>query len=71
MAVKNRIDRFHLAIQAIEWLKASSGSRVINDADAECAIEDLRDRLKCHSEYIVAYGEDMPEVMTVEVVSRK
>jgi len=55
MAVLNELDRFHLAIEAIE--------RVPGLAIAAAPVKQrLRDRLIEHSQYIRARGEDMPEI---------
>jgi xylulose-5-phosphate/fructose-6-phosphate phosphoketolase len=55
MAVLNRLDRFHLAMDAID--------RVPGLAErAAQTKQHLRDRLNEHQAYIVLHGEDMPEV---------
>jgi len=55
MVVLNALDRFHLAADVIERVPGL-GPRA---AYAEQAI---RDKLIDHKEYIVRYGEDMPEI---------
>ena len=55
MAVLNDLDRFHLAIDAIERLP-QLGARAAYFKQA------MTDRLTEHSLYIRRYGEDMPEV---------
>jgi xylulose-5-phosphate/fructose-6-phosphate phosphoketolase len=55
MCVRNDIDRFHLAMDAIhrvEGLEAVSGH----------LLQRLRDKLVDHAHYIREHGEDMPEV---------
>ena len=55
MAVLNRLDRFHLALDAID--------RVPGLAERAAHIKQhLRDRLREHQAYIVSHGEDMPTV---------
>lgn len=55
MAVMNRIDRFHLAMAAVERLPAL-GKR------GEALIEALQDKLAAHKAYVEQEGEDMPEI---------
>ncbi|MGZ2408020.1 phosphoketolase family protein [Rhizobium ruizarguesonis] len=55
MTVLNELDRFHLAIEAIErvpGLKAKAGE----------ALAAFRGKLAEHHDYVREYGEDMPEV---------
>jgi len=55
MTVLNELDRFHLAIEAIErvpGLKEKAGH----------VIENLRRKLQEHHRYVREHGEDMPEV---------
>ena len=54
MAMLNRLDRFHLAIDAIE--------RAANSPSLVDALSFFGDRLADHRQYIVAHGEDMPEI---------
>ncbi|MCZ8547920.1 phosphoketolase family protein [Mesorhizobium qingshengii] len=55
MAVLNEIDRFHLAMDAVD--RASRlGSR------AEQFGQEIRDKLADHARYIRQHGEDMPEI---------
>lgn len=54
MRVKNEIDRYHLVIDAIENLNIGGiGNDIIND---------MKDMLKKHNEYIVEKGEDLDEI---------
>ena len=53
--VQNRLDRFHLVIAAVGQLP-QTGSRGAHLAQA------MRDRLCAHQRYIVAHGQDMPEI---------
>ena len=56
MVVLNELDRFHLAIAAIERLPDRGG------AAGEEAIQRFGGRLATHRAYIVENGEDMPEI---------
>ena len=55
MAVMNRIDRFHLAIAAVERLPALG-------ARGEALIAALQEKLETHRLYVEREGEDMPEI---------
>ena len=55
MAVLNDLDRFHLASDALQRLPRLGGR-------AAYAEQALRDKLVEHRQYIVTYGEDMPEI---------
>ncbi len=55
MVVRNRLDRFHLAIAAIDRVPALAER-------AGHARQHLTEALDRHARYIVAHGEDMPEV---------
>jgi xylulose-5-phosphate/fructose-6-phosphate phosphoketolase len=55
MTVLNDLDRFHLTEAAIDRLPQLA-------ARAAYAKQALRDKLLEHHEYIVQYGEDMPEI---------
>jgi xylulose-5-phosphate/fructose-6-phosphate phosphoketolase len=55
MAVLNDMDRFHLARDVIERLP-QLGAR------SAYLMQELRDKLIDHRQYIVTYGEDLPEV---------
>ncbi len=54
MVVLNRLDRFHLAIDALQRVPGLTG--------AEVAIRACHDLLARHSSYIREHGEDMPEI---------
>jgi xylulose-5-phosphate/fructose-6-phosphate phosphoketolase len=55
MTVLNELDRFHLAISAID--------RIPRTGDRGSALQaQLRDKLREHKRYICSHGEDMPEV---------
>jgi xylulose-5-phosphate/fructose-6-phosphate phosphoketolase len=55
MTVLNELDRFHLALSAIE--------RIPRTGDRGSALQaQLRDKLVAHKRYICSHGEDMPEV---------
>jgi xylulose-5-phosphate/fructose-6-phosphate phosphoketolase len=55
MAVRNGLDRFHLAINAVERLPQTGDEGI-------ALIAELRDKLVEHQRYICANGQDMPEV---------
>jgi xylulose-5-phosphate/fructose-6-phosphate phosphoketolase len=55
MVVLNELDRYHLAIEAMERMPHLAKS-------AEGAVAEFRARLAEHHRYVRQYGEDMPEV---------
>ncbi len=55
MAVMNELDRFHLAIEAIERLPALKDK-------AAGLIAALKEKLAAHKAYVHEYGDDMPEI---------
>lgn len=56
MTVLNKLDRFHLAADAID--------RVARIRDKAGHVrQSLRDRLQAHRAWITAHGEDMPEIL--------
>ena len=55
MTVLNEMDRFHLAMDAIERLPQLGGK-------AAYIMQACRDKLIEHGQYIRKYGEDMPEI---------
>jgi xylulose-5-phosphate/fructose-6-phosphate phosphoketolase len=55
MAVRNDLDRFHLAQDVIDRLPQLG-------AGAAYLKQELRDTLIAHREYVTTYGQDMPEV---------
>jgi xylulose-5-phosphate/fructose-6-phosphate phosphoketolase len=55
MAVRNRIDRFHLMADVFDRVP-KLGAR------AAYAKQALRDKLIEHNQYITAYGDDLPEI---------
>jgi len=55
MAVRNKLDRFHLAMAVIDQVPGLIGS-------ASHAKQHFRDRLLEHSFYVCEHGEDMPEI---------
>jgi len=57
MTVLNDIDRFHLALDVLARVP-----RLRNDAHADAAVAFCRAKLAEHREYVVAHGEDMPEI---------
>lgn len=55
MVVRNRLDRFHLVGDAIDWAAKTDASGVyIKQA--------MRDKLIEHKRYIAEYGTDLPEI---------
>jgi xylulose-5-phosphate/fructose-6-phosphate phosphoketolase len=57
MTVLNDLDRFHLAGDAIDRLPQLAETSAY-------VLQGLRDKLVEHHEYIIRYGEDMPEIRT-------
>ena len=55
MVVLNELDRFHLALEAIERLPGLS-------ATADALKQQLTDKLTEHRRYVREHGEDMPEI---------
>jgi xylulose-5-phosphate/fructose-6-phosphate phosphoketolase len=55
MVVLNRLDRFHLAMDVIEWVSGLG-------AKAAHAKQHFRDKLIEHRRYVGQHGEDMPEI---------
>ena len=55
MVVLNRLDRFHLAMDVIEWVPGL-GSKAAH------VKQHLRDKLTEHRRYVDQHGEDMPEI---------
>ena len=54
MAVRNRLDRFHLAAAALSRLPALANAAYLN--------QEIRDTLVEHKAYIGAHGIDMPSI---------
>lgn len=59
MMVRNRVDRYHLAMQAFSLAK---DAKVIDDATASRLIETIQERLAVHREFIVENGDDPIEI---------
>jgi xylulose-5-phosphate/fructose-6-phosphate phosphoketolase len=55
MTVLNELDRFHLAMDAIDRLPQTSARGIYLK-------EQLRDKLVEHKRYIRQHGEDLPEI---------
>ncbi len=55
MVVRNKLDRFHLAMDVIDRVPGLSGK-------AGHAKQRFRDKLIEHHDYVTTYGEDMPEI---------
>ena len=55
MKVQNKLDRYHLVMDALKYLDKLG--------DARCSLNEwCKDKLIEHKEYIREYGEDMPDV---------
>ncbi|MGN1342331.1 MAG: phosphoketolase, partial [Bacilli bacterium] len=61
MRVLNKIDRFHLVINALKYLNIKGKNEVISYCE---------DMLKKHSIYIKKYGIDMKEIRDWEYISK-
>ena len=57
MVVLNNMDRFQLAMDAIHRIPGLQ-----DDPEANAAVKFFQDKLAEHKKYIVAHGEDMPEI---------
>jgi xylulose-5-phosphate/fructose-6-phosphate phosphoketolase len=55
MCVRNDIDRYHLALDAIEWVPKLGSMR-------DAAIQKFTEQRQKHKLYVSQYGEDLPEV---------
>ena len=55
MKVQNKLDRFHLVMDALKYLPQLGDKRT-------ALMEWCKDKLIEHKEYIHEYGEDMPEI---------
>ncbi len=55
MCVRNEIDRYHLAMQAIDRVPK------LKDVAAHSR-QTFRDKLTAHTEYITTHGDDMPDI---------
>ena len=55
MAVLNGLDRFHLAMDAIDRVPSL-------EATAALAKQLFRDKLIDHHHYVITHGEDLPEI---------
>src|SRR5262245_5408798 len=55
MVVLNRLDRFHLAMDVIEWVPGLVSK-------AAHVTQHFRDKLTEHRDYVNQHGEDMPEI---------
>ncbi|MDB5020898.1 MAG: phosphoketolase, partial [Pedobacter sp.] len=56
MTVLNEMDRFHLAMDAVDRLPAAGSAGTYLK-------QKLQDKLIQHKTYINTYGEDMPEIV--------
>jgi xylulose-5-phosphate/fructose-6-phosphate phosphoketolase len=59
MMVRNRVDRFHLAMEALEH---AAKKRFIKKADAKRMIDECAKELEAHRAYIVERGGDPPHI---------
>ncbi|ATA38791.1 phosphoketolase [Brucella abortus] len=55
MTVLNELDRFHLAMEAVERLP-------LGESVAKTLIDNFTEKLALHKDYIRQHGEDMPEI---------
>ena len=56
MRVLNGLDRYHLAMDVINFLPEKIGAR------GAFLIQQLQDKLVEHKQYIAEYGQDLPEI---------
>jgi xylulose-5-phosphate/fructose-6-phosphate phosphoketolase len=59
MMVRNRVDRFHLAMEA--FAKAAE-QNVITETEAQHLIADFQEKLAAHRSYVIEHGEDLPDI---------
>jgi xylulose-5-phosphate/fructose-6-phosphate phosphoketolase len=59
MMIRNRVDRFHLAIQAFGLAREAG---VVDAKKAEKLIESLQERLSEHRDYIIEHGDDPKDI---------
>jgi xylulose-5-phosphate/fructose-6-phosphate phosphoketolase len=59
MMVRNRVDRFHLAMDA--FAKAAELG-IIPDNEAHGLIASFQEKLAAHRAYVVEYGKDLDEI---------
>lgn len=59
MMVRNRVDRFHLAMEA--FAKAAEEG-IITDIEAHDLISEFQEKITNHREYIIEHGEDLEEI---------
>ncbi|TSC91431.1 MAG: phosphoketolase [Parcubacteria group bacterium Licking1014_17] len=59
MQLRNRTSRFHLVIQAIEFMKAKG---VVEQAKAERLTSEYTQKIREHRDYAIAHGEDQEEI---------
>ncbi len=59
MMVRNRVDRFHLAMEAFA-VAAKEG--LLKEAEAQKLIMSFQDKLAEHKNYVIKYGDDMEEI---------
>jgi xylulose-5-phosphate/fructose-6-phosphate phosphoketolase len=59
MMVRNRVDRYHLAMEAFAW---AAGLGVISEKEAQELIVDFQEKLSRHRDYVKEHGEDLEEI---------
>lgn len=59
MMVRNRVDRFHLAMEA--FAKAAE-QKIISEAEAQRLISEFQEKLAEHRTYVIEHGEDLAEI---------
>ena len=62
--MRNDIDRFHLVMDTVKRLPQLGNS-------AAYLIQEMKDKLVEHRQYITTHGQDMPEVRGLEVERRE
>jgi xylulose-5-phosphate/fructose-6-phosphate phosphoketolase len=59
MMVRNRVDRFHLAMEAFA---RAAEQKVISETEAQRLISEFQEKLADHRSYVIEHGEDLPEI---------
>jgi len=59
MMVRNRVDRFHLAMEAFA---VAAEQKVITGEQAQALISEFQEKLAHHRQYVIEHGEDLEDV---------
>ena len=59
MMVRNKVDRFHLAMEAFA---TAAEQGVIEEEEAQRLIAECQEKLALHRAYVVEHGEDLEEI---------